>query len=211
MYSKHLTLFLFHHSLGFVNLYISLLFFKIEKCIRLQQENVFWLLLFLLGLCGGSASGKTTVANRIIEALDVPWVSLLSLDSFYKVLTICPHSVNQRFKYQNRKSWKGYLYDRWSRMLKVTNTVCPTGTSLANTNLWCYYQSPQTTVLTTPGAETGLPPSQLGAWLIKQNAIHSQIFMMQLWFVPCSRAQVSRLGFKPLFCCWEHHSLGPMN
>lgn len=37
------------------------------------------------GLCGGSASGKTTVANQIIEALDVPWVVLLSMDSFYKV------------------------------------------------------------------------------------------------------------------------------
>ncbi|NXA57458.1 UCKL1 protein, partial [Nothocercus julius] len=31
-------------------------------------------------------SGKTTVATRIIEALDVPWVVLLSMDSFYKVL-----------------------------------------------------------------------------------------------------------------------------
>ncbi|KTF85691.1 hypothetical protein cypCar_00007512 [Cyprinus carpio] len=39
------------------------------------------------GLCGGSASGKTTVARKIIEALDVPWVVLLSMDSFYKVLT----------------------------------------------------------------------------------------------------------------------------
>uniref|UniRef100_A0A8B9VXY3 Uridine-cytidine kinase n=1 Tax=Anas zonorhyncha TaxID=75864 RepID=A0A8B9VXY3_9AVES len=39
-----------------------------------------------VGLCGGSASGKTTVATRIIEALDVPWVVLLSMDSFYKVL-----------------------------------------------------------------------------------------------------------------------------
>uniref|UniRef100_A0A8D3DRW1 Uridine-cytidine kinase n=1 Tax=Scophthalmus maximus TaxID=52904 RepID=A0A8D3DRW1_SCOMX len=35
---------------------------------------------------GESASGKTTVANKIIEALDVPWVVLLSMDSFYKVL-----------------------------------------------------------------------------------------------------------------------------
>uniref|UniRef100_A0A674GSE1 Uridine-cytidine kinase n=14 Tax=Passeriformes TaxID=9126 RepID=A0A674GSE1_TAEGU len=41
---------------------------------------------FVIGLCGGSASGKTTVATRIIEALDVPWVVLLSMDSFYKVL-----------------------------------------------------------------------------------------------------------------------------
>lgn len=41
---------------------------------------------FVIGLCGGSASGKTTVANKIIEALDVPWVVLLSMDCFYKVL-----------------------------------------------------------------------------------------------------------------------------
>lgn len=44
------------------------------------------LLVCLAGLCGGSASGKTTVANKIIEALDVPWVVLLSMDSFYKVI-----------------------------------------------------------------------------------------------------------------------------
>ncbi|XP_027000622.1 uridine-cytidine kinase-like 1 isoform X1 [Tachysurus fulvidraco] len=42
---------------------------------------------FVIGLCGGSASGKTTVARKIIEALDVPWVVLLAMDSFYKVLS----------------------------------------------------------------------------------------------------------------------------
>ncbi|KAK3518976.1 hypothetical protein QTP70_016142, partial [Hemibagrus guttatus] len=42
---------------------------------------------FVIGLCGGSASGKTTVARKIIEALDVPWVVLLSMDSFYKILS----------------------------------------------------------------------------------------------------------------------------
>jgi len=40
---------------------------------------------FVIGICGGSASGKTTVANKIIEALGHPWVTLLSMDSFYKV------------------------------------------------------------------------------------------------------------------------------
>lgn len=39
-----------------------------------------------IGICGGSASGKTTVAKAIIEALHVPWVTLLSMDSFYKVI-----------------------------------------------------------------------------------------------------------------------------
>ncbi|CAM5098046.1 unnamed protein product [Eretmochelys imbricata] len=45
---------------------------------------------FVIGLCGGSASGKTTVANKIIEALDVPWVVLLSMDCFYKVSQCAP-------------------------------------------------------------------------------------------------------------------------
>ncbi|CAH8589054.1 unnamed protein product [Schistosoma intercalatum] len=42
---------------------------------------------FVIGICGGSASGKTSVARVIIESLDVQWVSLISLDSYYKVLT----------------------------------------------------------------------------------------------------------------------------
>ncbi len=41
----------------------------------------------MIGLSGGSASGKTTVAAEVIQSLRVPWVSLLSMDSFYKVLT----------------------------------------------------------------------------------------------------------------------------
>ncbi|XP_075224538.1 uridine-cytidine kinase-like lethal (2) k01209 [Lycorma delicatula] len=42
---------------------------------------------FVIGICGGSASGKTTVATKIIESLNIPWVTLLSMDSFYKVLS----------------------------------------------------------------------------------------------------------------------------
>jgi len=41
---------------------------------------------FLIGICGGSASGKTTVAKKIIEKLNMNWVVLLSMDCFYKDL-----------------------------------------------------------------------------------------------------------------------------
>ncbi|KAJ1346542.1 hypothetical protein KIN20_001359 [Parelaphostrongylus tenuis] len=42
---------------------------------------------YVIGICGGSASGKTTVAEKIIEKLEIPWVTILSMDSFYKILT----------------------------------------------------------------------------------------------------------------------------
>ncbi|XP_074643870.1 uridine-cytidine kinase-like 1 [Tubulanus polymorphus] len=54
---------------------------------------------FVIGLCGGSASGKTTVARMIIEDLNVQWVSLLSMDSFYKVLTAEQHVLAQQNRY----------------------------------------------------------------------------------------------------------------
>ncbi|KAK7863873.1 hypothetical protein R5R35_007207 [Gryllus longicercus] len=54
---------------------------------------------FVIGICGGSASGKTTVAAKIIESLDVPWVTLLSMDSFYKVLNEKQHNLAARNEY----------------------------------------------------------------------------------------------------------------
>jgi uridine kinase len=53
----------------------------------------------VIGLCGGSASGKTTVARKIIEDLNVQWVSLLSMDSFYKVLSEEEHNAANRSEY----------------------------------------------------------------------------------------------------------------
>ena len=47
----------------------------------------------MIGICGGSASGKTTVANKIISELGVPWVTQLSMDSFYRVLNEEQHEL----------------------------------------------------------------------------------------------------------------------
>eukprot|EP00158_Paraphelidium_tribonemae_P005232 Partr_v1_DN27235_c2_g1_i2_m38737 putative uridine kinase len=46
---------------------------------------------YMIGIAGGSASGKTSVSEMIIKKLDVPWVVLLSMDSFYKALG--PHDI----------------------------------------------------------------------------------------------------------------------
>jgi pantothenate kinase-related protein Tda10 len=64
-----------------LNLIVYKKLYKFEKkCSKIFKEHY-----NNKGLCGGSASGKTTVAKKIIEELNVQWVSLLSMDSFYKV------------------------------------------------------------------------------------------------------------------------------
>ena len=41
----------------------------------------------IIGVTGGTASGKTTVCSRVKSRLQTPWVSLISMDSFYRPLT----------------------------------------------------------------------------------------------------------------------------
>lgn len=54
---------------------------------------------FVIGICGGSASGKTTVAKKIIKSLNIDWVTLLSMDSFYKVLSSEQHDLAAKNQY----------------------------------------------------------------------------------------------------------------
>lgn len=67
------------------------------------QTKIFYLspafTMTISGVCGGSASGKTTVAEKIIESLSVPWVTLLSMDSFYKVLNEKQHEIADNNEY----------------------------------------------------------------------------------------------------------------
>ncbi|KAI8344831.1 P-loop containing nucleoside triphosphate hydrolase protein [Chlamydoabsidia padenii] len=42
---------------------------------------------YVIGISGGSGSGKTSVTERILQKLNIPWVAVISMDSFYKVLT----------------------------------------------------------------------------------------------------------------------------
>lgn len=46
-----------------------------------------WADVSIIGVAGSSGSGKSTLAQAIVKKLDLPWVVILSMDSFYKTLT----------------------------------------------------------------------------------------------------------------------------
>lgn len=46
-----------------------------------------WSSTSIIGIAGSSGSGKTSLAYAIIKELSLPWVVILSMDSFYKPLT----------------------------------------------------------------------------------------------------------------------------
>lgn len=46
-----------------------------------------WSSPYIIGVAGLSGSGKTTVAQEIINSINEPWTVILSLDNFYKNLT----------------------------------------------------------------------------------------------------------------------------
>lgn len=46
-----------------------------------------WANTSIIGIAGSSGSGKTSLSLAIINELSLPWVVLMSMDSFYKPLT----------------------------------------------------------------------------------------------------------------------------
>ncbi|KAJ9216033.1 hypothetical protein DTO166G4_2277 [Paecilomyces variotii] len=51
-----------------------------------------WADLTIIGIAGSSGSGKTSVAMEIVRSLNLPWVAILVMDSFYKTLTPEQHA-----------------------------------------------------------------------------------------------------------------------
>ncbi|RAL13751.1 pre-rRNA-processing protein ESF1 [Aspergillus homomorphus CBS 101889] len=51
-----------------------------------------WADLSIIGIAGSSGSGKTSVAMEIVKSLNLPWVVILVMDSFYKSLTPEEHA-----------------------------------------------------------------------------------------------------------------------
>lgn len=58
-----------------------------------------WANTSIIGIAGGSGSGKTSLAVEIVSSLNVPWVVILSMDSFYKILTPEQHRLAHKNEY----------------------------------------------------------------------------------------------------------------
>ncbi|KAL8706019.1 MAG: hypothetical protein Q9201_000904 [Fulgogasparrea decipioides] len=53
----------------------------------------------IIGIAGSSGSGKTSLAHAIVSSLNLPWVVIMSMDSFYKILTPEQHALAHRNEY----------------------------------------------------------------------------------------------------------------
>ncbi|KAK1090210.1 Uridine kinase, partial [Friedmanniomyces endolithicus] len=57
-----------------------------EERIHRAHYSPPWANTSFIGVAGSSGSGKTSLAYAIIEELNLPWVVILSMDSYYKRL-----------------------------------------------------------------------------------------------------------------------------
>lgn len=58
----------------------------------------------IIGICGGTGSGKTTVANKILETVDRERVALLQQDHYYKELAHLPVEERARQNFDHPDS-----------------------------------------------------------------------------------------------------------
>ncbi|RFU32882.1 hypothetical protein B7463_g3452, partial [Scytalidium lignicola] len=56
-----------------------------------------WADVSIIGIAGSSGSGKSTLSRAIVSELSLPWVVILSMDSFYKTLD----ETNSKLAFQN--------------------------------------------------------------------------------------------------------------
>lgn len=56
-----------------------------------------WADVSIIGVAGSSGSGKSTLSHAIVAKLNLPWVVILSMDSFYKTLD----GASQELAFQN--------------------------------------------------------------------------------------------------------------
>lgn len=77
----------------------------------------------IIGICGGTGSGKTTVANRILEAVSANEVIFLQQDSYYRNLNDMPLDYRQAVNFDHPDALDNDLLVKHIRRLKAGAAV----------------------------------------------------------------------------------------
>lgn len=79
--------------------------------------------LLTIGIAGGTASGKTTVARRLVERLGTHPVAVLDQDSYYRDLADLPLEERARFNFDHPDAFDTALLVRHLVDLRAGNAV----------------------------------------------------------------------------------------
>ncbi len=77
----------------------------------------------IIGICGGTGSGKTTVANRILESVSTDDVVFLQQDSYYRNLDQLPRDYRQQVNFDHPDALDNDLFVAHVRALKAGRAV----------------------------------------------------------------------------------------
>ena len=77
----------------------------------------------IIGICGGTGSGKTTVANRILAAVSAEDVVFIQQDSYYRNLSDMPLDMRCMANFDHPDAVDGELLLAHMRALKAGQTV----------------------------------------------------------------------------------------
>jgi uridine kinase len=77
----------------------------------------------IIGICGGTGSGKTTIANRILESVDARDVAFIQQDSYYRNLKDLPLDYKQAVNFDHPDAIDNDLFVHHIRKLKAGGSV----------------------------------------------------------------------------------------
>jgi uridine kinase len=79
--------------------------------------------MLIIGITGGSGSGKTTVVKRILQHFNKEKVAVLHLDSYYKDSSHLPHDVRANINFDHPDAFEFDLLYKHLKLLSEGNAI----------------------------------------------------------------------------------------
>ncbi len=79
--------------------------------------------MFIIGIAGGTGSGKTTVVRKIVESLPIEQVTVIPQDSYYKDSSHIPMEQRQEINFDHPSSLEFSLLVEHIRRLKCGESI----------------------------------------------------------------------------------------